>query len=46
MTAWRKVVEEDKLSTEEAQTEYVKLVESLKEKYGFNADKEPEAVAA
>ena len=32
--AWEKVAKED-LSPEEAQKKYVELVESLKEKYGF-----------
>ena len=43
---WKKVVEEDKLSAEQAQDAYVESVETLKTKYGYNADKEPEAVAA
>lgn len=33
--AWEKIVKEG-VSPEEAQTRYVKLVESLKEKYGYS----------
>jgi diazepam-binding inhibitor (GABA receptor modulating acyl-CoA-binding protein) len=45
-SAWKKVVEEDKLTPEAAQEKYVTLVETLKAKYGFDATKEPEAVGA
>jgi hypothetical protein len=31
---------------EEAQTKYIALIEKLKEEYGFDADKVPEAVGA
>ncbi|KAI0844118.1 acyl-CoA-binding protein [Daldinia vernicosa] len=41
--AWQKVVDEG-VSPADAQDRYVKLVETLKEKYGYDADKEPEAV--
>ncbi|KAL7628009.1 hypothetical protein AAE478_002205 [Parahypoxylon ruwenzoriense] len=41
--AWQKLVDEG-LSAEDAQERYVKKVEELKEKYGFDANKEPEAV--
>ncbi|RGP60183.1 diazepam-binding inhibitor gaba receptor acyl- -binding [Fusarium longipes] len=44
--AWKKVAEEDKLTPDAAQTKYVELVESLKEKYGYDANKVPEAVGA
>ncbi|KAI2621251.1 acyl-CoA-binding protein [Hypoxylon sp. NC1633] len=41
--AWEKVVKEG-ISPETAQERYVKLVEELKEKYGYDANKAPEAV--
>ncbi|KAI5865156.1 acyl-CoA-binding protein [Durotheca rogersii] len=41
--AWQKLVDEG-LSAEAAQERYVKKVEELKEKYGFDANKQPEAV--
>lgn len=41
--AWEKVVNEG-ISAEAAQERYVKKVEELKEKYGFDANKVPEAV--
>ena len=41
--AWKGRVDEG-LSAEDAQSKYVALVESLKEKYGYDASKEPEAV--
>lgn len=41
--AWQKVVDEG-LSQEQAQAAYVKLVEQLKETYGYDANKAPEAV--
>lgn len=41
--AWQKVVDEG-TTPEEAQTKYVALVESLKDKLGYDADKEPEAI--
>ncbi|KAK1465434.1 acyl CoA binding protein [Colletotrichum cuscutae] len=44
-SAWQKVVD-DKLTPEQAQEKYVALVNSLKEKYGYDANKEPEAVGA
>jgi diazepam-binding inhibitor (GABA receptor modulating acyl-CoA-binding protein) len=37
-------VVEEGISAEDAQTKYVALVETLKEKYGYDADKVPEAV--
>jgi diazepam-binding inhibitor (GABA receptor modulator, acyl-CoA-binding protein) len=43
--AWQNVVD-DGVTPNEAQSSYVKLVESLKETYGYDADKEPEAVGA
>ncbi|KAK1728916.1 hypothetical protein CaCOL14_008613 [Colletotrichum acutatum] len=43
--AWQKVVD-DNLTPEQAQEKYVALVNSLKEKYGYDANKEPEAVGA
>lgn len=43
--AWQKVVDEG-LSPEEAQAKYVTLVEGMKETYGYDESKEPEAVGA
>jgi diazepam-binding inhibitor (GABA receptor modulating acyl-CoA-binding protein) len=43
--AWQKVVDEG-VTPEEAQTKYIALIEKLKEEYGFDADKVPEAVGA
>ncbi|KAH7238514.1 hypothetical protein BKA59DRAFT_514797 [Fusarium tricinctum] len=44
--AWKKAVEEDKLTPEAAQQKYVELVEKLKVSHGYDANKEPEAVGA
>ena len=41
--AWQKVVDEG-LTVDEAKERYVKLVALMKEKYGYDADKVPEAV--
>ncbi|PMD23335.1 putative acyl-CoA-binding protein like protein [Hyaloscypha hepaticicola] len=41
--AWQAIVDEG-LTTDEAKEQYVKLVESMKTKYGYDATKEPEAV--
>jgi diazepam-binding inhibitor (GABA receptor modulating acyl-CoA-binding protein) len=41
--AWQKVVDEG-ITAEQAQERYVALVEKMKTTYGFDADKEPEAV--
>ncbi|KAI0098128.1 putative fatty acid binding protein [Hypoxylon sp. NC0597] len=41
--AWQKLVDEG-VTAEDAQKRYVKKVEELKEKYGYDADKVPEAV--
>ncbi|OTA94279.1 hypothetical protein M434DRAFT_394834 [Hypoxylon sp. CO27-5] len=41
--AWQKLVDEG-VTPEDAQKRYVKKVEELKEKYGYDADKVPEAV--
>ncbi|KAJ0167718.1 putative acyl-CoA-binding protein [Colletotrichum tanaceti] len=41
--AWQKVVDEGTTPVQ-AQEKYVALVDTLKEKYGYDADKEPEAV--
>ncbi|CAM1511532.1 Fc.00g090450.m01.CDS01 [Cosmosporella sp. VM-42] len=41
--AWQKTVD-DGVTPELAQEKYVALVESLKEKYGYDENKEPEAV--
>jgi diazepam-binding inhibitor (GABA receptor modulator, acyl-CoA-binding protein) len=41
--AW-KVVADKGVTSEEAQTKYVALIKDMKEKYGYDADKEPEAV--
>lgn len=41
--AWQKVVDEG-LTAAEAQAKYVELVETLKVTYGYDANKEPEAV--
>ncbi len=43
--AWQKIVDEG-VSPEDAQDKYVELVEALKLKYGFDADKVPEAVGS
>ncbi|OHX00797.1 acyl binding protein [Colletotrichum incanum] len=42
-SAWQKVVDEG-TTPEQAQEKYVALVNSLKDKYGYDANKEPEAV--
>ncbi|TDZ22682.1 Acyl-CoA-binding protein-like protein 1 [Colletotrichum sidae] len=41
--AWQKKVDEGK-TVEQAQEEYIALVNQLKESYGYDASKEPEAV--
>ena len=41
--AWQKVVDEGTTPTA-AEAKYVELVESLKSKYGYDANKKPEAV--
>ncbi|KFH40469.1 putative acyl-CoA-binding protein-like protein [Hapsidospora chrysogenum ATCC 11550] len=41
--AWQKVVDEG-TTPEQAQEQYVALVEELKAKHGYDANKEPEAV--
>jgi len=41
--AWQKIVDEG-LTVDEAKERYVKLVALMKEKYGYDADKVPEAV--
>ena len=41
--AWQKVVD-DKVTPQGAAKKYVELVNSLKEKYGYDASKTPEAV--
>ncbi|ROT40547.1 acyl CoA binding protein [Sodiomyces alkalinus F11] len=43
--AWQKVVDEG-TTPEQAQEKYVALVNRLKEAYGYDANKEPEAVGA
>jgi hypothetical protein len=43
--AWKAVVD-DGLSAEEAQQKYVELIERMKETYGYDENKEPEAVGA
>ncbi|KUI63695.1 hypothetical protein VM1G_10530 [Cytospora mali] len=43
--AWQKKVDEG-VSQEQAKSEYVALVETLKTKYGYDANKSPEAVGA
>jgi len=43
--AWQKVVDEG-VTPEEAQTKYIALVEKLKETYGYDANKAPEAVGS
>ncbi|TVY52063.1 Acyl-CoA-binding protein-like [Lachnellula cervina] len=44
-TAWQGKVDEG-LTSDEAKEKYVALVESLKEKLGYDADKVPEAVGS
>jgi diazepam-binding inhibitor (GABA receptor modulating acyl-CoA-binding protein) len=41
--AWQKIVDEG-VTPEQAQEKYIALIEELKTSYGFDADKEPEAV--
>eukprot|EP01065_Artemidia_motanka_P033730 TRINITY_DN40775_c0_g1_i1.p1 TRINITY_DN40775_c0_g1~~TRINITY_DN40775_c0_g1_i1.p1 ORF type:complete len:102 (+),score=8.68 TRINITY_DN40775_c0_g1_i1:159-464(+) len=41
--AWQAVVDEG-LTSDEAKEKYVALVEKMKEKYGYDANKAPEAV--
>ncbi|RFU35684.1 hypothetical protein B7463_g725, partial [Scytalidium lignicola] len=41
--AWQKIVDEG-TSQEEAKSKYVELVEELKAKHGYDANKQPEAV--
>ncbi|KAK2753418.1 hypothetical protein FQN55_003547 [Onygenales sp. PD_40] len=41
--AWKKIAEEG-LSAEDAQKQYVELIEKLKEKYGYDDSKAPEQV--
>lgn len=41
--AWQKVVDEG-ITPSAAEEKYVELVESLKSKYGYDADKKPETV--
>jgi diazepam-binding inhibitor (GABA receptor modulating acyl-CoA-binding protein) len=43
--AWEKVVDEG-ITHEQAKEQYVTLVEELKTKYGYDADKVPEAVGS
>ncbi|EKD18638.1 acyl CoA binding protein [Drepanopeziza brunnea f. sp. 'multigermtubi' MB_m1] len=43
--AWQKIVDEG-ITSDQAKEKYVELVESLKEKYGYDANKAPEAVGA
>jgi diazepam-binding inhibitor (GABA receptor modulating acyl-CoA-binding protein) len=43
MRAWKKAVDES-LPQKQAQEDYVKLVEKLKESYGYDPDKKPEEV--
>ncbi|XMA16526.1 hypothetical protein WAI453_009317 [Rhynchosporium graminicola] len=43
--AWQKIVDEG-LTSDQAKEKYVALVESLKEKYGYDANKSPEAVGS
>jgi diazepam-binding inhibitor (GABA receptor modulating acyl-CoA-binding protein) len=41
--AWKKIVDEG-VTPEEAQTKYIELVEKMKEMYGYDESKVPEAV--
>ncbi|KAL2266965.1 hypothetical protein VTJ83DRAFT_4242 [Remersonia thermophila] len=41
--AWKKVVE-DGITAEQAQEKYVAKIAEMKDKYGYDANKEPEAV--
>ncbi|KYK59348.1 acyl CoA binding protein [Drechmeria coniospora] len=43
--AWQKIVDEG-ITAEQAQERYVALVEKMKETYGYDENKEPEAVGA
>lgn len=44
-SAWQKIVDEG-ITAEEAQEKYVILVERMKETYGYDESKEPEAVGS
>ncbi|KAH9891453.1 putative fatty acid binding protein [Xylariomycetidae sp. FL2044] len=44
LQAWQKIVDEG-ITPEEAQDRYVKKIETMKEKYGFDPNKEPEALS-
>ncbi|KAI0022333.1 putative fatty acid binding protein [Xylariomycetidae sp. FL0641] len=44
MNAWQKLVDEG-VTPEQAQERYVKKIAEMKEKYGFDANKEPEALS-
>lgn len=41
--AWQKIVDEG-VTPEEAQTKYIELIEKMKETYGYDESKAPEAV--
>ena len=43
MKAWQKIVDEG-VTPEQAQKQYVELVDKLKGKYGYDANKKPEPV--
>jgi diazepam-binding inhibitor (GABA receptor modulating acyl-CoA-binding protein) len=43
--AWQKIVDEG-VTPEEAQAKYIELIEKMKETYGFDESKVPEAVGA
>jgi diazepam-binding inhibitor (GABA receptor modulating acyl-CoA-binding protein) len=43
--AWEKIVNEG-VTPEQAQEKYIKLIEELKVTYGYDANKEPEAVGS
>ncbi len=45
LNAWKKLAEDD-LTVEEAQEKYVAKIEEMKVTYGYDKDKEPEAVGA
>ncbi|KAI0869241.1 acyl CoA binding protein-domain-containing protein [Hypoxylon argillaceum] len=45
LRAWENTLKEE-LTLEEAQQRYIALVEQLKGKYGFDANKEPEVVGS
>lgn len=42
--AWQNLIDEEGYTQEQAQQAYIEFVESLKDEYGFDPNKEPEKV--